>query len=456
MTRHTIIVGAGICGLFTALELRKKFPGMRITVIEKNDYVGGRIKTEKYSNFILEYGPMRFEPKIQPLFENLLKTLDIKLDTFSPYTSPLPPPDLNKLESEEIQCILPRHSVSNPAFALLKYGLKTILKGVWDLDNDDITDETRNKRKQDMRDNAIYKGKYLYEYGLWDLFSHVLSKEAIEYLQTKGTFYHVISHNPNAADQICFMLDILATSSATLYTIPNGTQTIISKLQDRCYASDIDLLTQCVLQKFTQSSNGISVMINDDMYTCDNLVFTCQRNAYKYIEGFDRHTQRLLDGVMTIDLFKLFIVFDAPPYTKAALPKANFSADKIPCREIHYSINEREDRGCIMLYGEFPSINYWKDVSQNESYLHERIKYYLDVIFPGNSSQILHHSVIDWSDNVHQTGVHLWKSGVQSSKYRAQLLKNGNVYICGEAYSAMQGFIEGSLQTSFDVVNCMV
>ena len=236
---------------------------------------------------------------------------------------------------------------------------------------------------------------------------------------------------------------------------PNGTQTIIHKLQERCHSSSIEIVTDCALQSFTDSTENINVVINDHTYSCDNLIFTCQRNAYKYIHGFDTETKRLLDGVMTIDLFKLFVVFDNPPYTKRTLPKANFSADNIPCREIHYSIDDQETHACIMLYGEFPSINYWKAVSKDEECLHERIKHYFDIIFPGNVSNILHHSLIDWSDDMHQTGVHLWKSGVKSSEYKSQLLKNGNVYICGEAYSTMQGFIEGSLQTSLDVVDAI-
>lgn len=41
---------------------------MDITIIEQNSFTGGRIFTEKWGNFILEHGPMRFEPDLQPKF----------------------------------------------------------------------------------------------------------------------------------------------------------------------------------------------------------------------------------------------------------------------------------------------------------------------------------------------------------------------------------------------------
>ncbi len=45
MTRHTVIVGAGLAGLVTAERCARA--GDRVTVIEKYDYVGGRVLTSK-------------------------------------------------------------------------------------------------------------------------------------------------------------------------------------------------------------------------------------------------------------------------------------------------------------------------------------------------------------------------------------------------------------------------
>jgi hypothetical protein len=71
----------------------------------------------------MEYGPMRFEPDLQPKFANLLKELDIAHKKFPPYTTPFTPPNYNELKFEEIQAIEGDKSLP-PSFALLKYALK--------------------------------------------------------------------------------------------------------------------------------------------------------------------------------------------------------------------------------------------------------------------------------------------------------------------------------------------
>ena len=51
-------------------------------------------------------------------------------------------------------------------------------------------------------------------------------------MQNKGTFYHLLAINPNAADMICFMLDIIDTANDKLITIKNGSYEIINRLKE--------------------------------------------------------------------------------------------------------------------------------------------------------------------------------------------------------------------------------
>ena len=48
-----IIIGAGISGLYNAYLLDKKYS---VLVLEKNDYIGGRIKEVKFHNTIIKLG----------------------------------------------------------------------------------------------------------------------------------------------------------------------------------------------------------------------------------------------------------------------------------------------------------------------------------------------------------------------------------------------------------------
>lgn len=54
MGKNIFVIGAGLSGLSAALELEKT--GAKVTLIEKNASVGGRIRTDKFDGFLLDHG----------------------------------------------------------------------------------------------------------------------------------------------------------------------------------------------------------------------------------------------------------------------------------------------------------------------------------------------------------------------------------------------------------------
>ena len=57
----------------------------------------------------------------------------------------------------------------------------------------------------------------------------------------------------------------------------------------------------------------------------------------------------------------------------------------------------------------------------------------------------------DWGDDPFGGGWNSWNIGVKSSEVKEQIvhpLKETKLYICGEAYSDAQGWVEGALQTA--------
>ena len=54
--KKIVIVGAGITGLTTAYYLAQQNKQLNITVVEANDYIGGKIHSEKMGEFIMETG----------------------------------------------------------------------------------------------------------------------------------------------------------------------------------------------------------------------------------------------------------------------------------------------------------------------------------------------------------------------------------------------------------------
>jgi monoamine oxidase len=56
----------------------------------------------------------------------------------------------------------------------------------------------------------------------------------------------------------------------------------------------------------------------------------------------------------------------------------------------------------------------------------------------------------DWGDDPFGGGWNSWNIGVRSPEVKQKILKPASapVYICGEAYSDAQGWVEGALETA--------
>ncbi|HET8523184.1 MAG TPA: protoporphyrinogen oxidase [Thermomicrobiales bacterium] len=57
---NVVIIGGGIAGLAAAFRLTQIVPTSRITLIEQDEHLGGKIKTERADGFVIEAGPDSF------------------------------------------------------------------------------------------------------------------------------------------------------------------------------------------------------------------------------------------------------------------------------------------------------------------------------------------------------------------------------------------------------------
>jgi monoamine oxidase len=211
-----------------------------------------------------------------------------------------------------------------------------------------------------------------------------------------------------------------------------------------------------------------------------------------------------LGSVSSIPLFKLFVQYDQCWWQDAGVTKGRSLTD-MPMRQCYYwpvgsqgsCVPGRKKKGLVMAYDDVLNVSFWGglDTRMNASTQSQEgdlygwellnrpvvtqpveAKTYEDRLvfnWRDNSATkamtaelhrqlMLMHGVddappprdaayMDWSRDPYGGGVHLWNPGFNSSKYvnrMTQPVADFPCYLCGEAYSTVQTWAEGALETA--------
>ena len=79
---NIVIIGAGISSLYCAYLLKKNYPKIKYTIIEKSGECGGRVKMSNLGDVKLPTGAYFTRVDQDKTLLKLLKDLDIKLNTY--------------------------------------------------------------------------------------------------------------------------------------------------------------------------------------------------------------------------------------------------------------------------------------------------------------------------------------------------------------------------------------
>ncbi|WP_422018493.1 flavin monoamine oxidase family protein [Roseateles sp.] len=501
MTPHDIVIaGGGVSGLYCALRLADA--GHRILVLEAAaDRWGGRIETEDMDGFIAEYGPMRFEPTLQPRFAALCAELAVGLVDFSG-------PSADQLATDDTD--LPEAERGLNSLQLLKRGILLIMGRTGpDADDQAWIDALTEADYMRLRKHAQLHGQPLWDMGFWNALSAqgILSHRALVKLRDTGTFYHMIPENLNAAEWIIWWLRALKTVGQQLASIAGGsarlTEGLLARLRSHANVTlagghkllglrpvelgkrtlELDVLTQ----------NGPVKL------RAERLVLALPRlPLLKLTRHLPEHIASQLDSVNGFPMLKVFFVSNAPWWSHGQAPQQY--ANCMPTREIHYFRRapeaDADGHGMVLLYMDRPSTEFWRhyvidgdrhdraEVDQNARIvdafalfvardvkrstesgagtplkLTDHARRIFGDMSLAETSRYIRDSVItygirDWARAPYGAANHGWQPGVRSWKvmdaFKAFDFGSGarNLHIVGEAYSDYQGFIEGALNSA--------
>ena len=396
-----VIIGGGITGLFLAYNLCET--NLNILLLEKEKTLGGRIKTINKGNVIYEAGAARFS-------EKHTKVLSL----------------INDLDLDKKVRLLPK-KITNK---LREYNTDNKLNIQY------LFNILKSKYKS-------YGREYLKNITLFQLFIEIFDFETAEYV--KDAFGYDAEFLYLNADAALLMYKDDLFSINDYFVLEGGLIQLITKMEKMLKLKEnVTILKNNILNNIYNDKIVTSI----DTYYYKNLILTIPYYNLKKLDEFKDF--KLLDTVKPIQLLRVYAKY--PVSGGVWFKNINRTTSNNYIRHI---IPIDQEKGLIMIsYTDTYMSELWNNIYLNGEKelikaLHKEIKKLFNIEPPEPEKIYVH----NW-----EAGVHLWKIGFNIEDIYPKIMKpdnNKNIFICGETYSKKQCWIEGSLETCYDLLKML-
>jgi monoamine oxidase len=505
------IIGGGVSGVYSAWRLLTDGKLKRVAVFEASDRIGGRllsVPAPKIPNMVAELGGMRILPAVQPRITNLIRTLNGQLrGSEQIVTYPFPvdqPQNLAYLRGtylrlkdftehpERVPYHLTFQEFGKTSGTIVVNAIEQIVPGIT---NPALTEEQR----QQMARDASFAGVPLYRQGFWNVLMRVMSGEAFQLAIDAGGYDSTLS-NWNAADAIPWFLSDFGVDPQ-YQGFKNGFQQVPLTLASLVESTKGGSMTpNAKLLTFDQDKKAGTFELrfeDGSKRTARALILAMPRRALELISSpllSDPSVSELIKSVTPRPLFKLFTTYESPWWLAAGV-QAGRTVTDLPVRQTYYwpqNDGKPALSGRAMLmasYDDGTNISFWdglrpkrgrgwrpeaKNAARLEAFEGEanreggdpewlkhdaplrmvsEVERELQQIHGlGFVPSVVDAAFKDWGDDPYGGGWNNWNIGVKSWEVKEKIVQplgdGVPLYICGEAYSDAQGWVEGALQTA--------
>ena len=189
-------------------------------------------------------------------------------------------------------------------------------------------------------------------------------------------------------------------------------------------------------------------------HTCKAVICAIPQKELLELEQFDASQRALLRSVTPVSLHRIYGQFPHSPKPWFAGMFRTSTDD--PIRQF---IPVDKKHGIAMLsYSDTRYADEWKrHVDKGQKHLQAHLLNHLRTVFP----QPINIPAPNWIRSFYwQEGVHLWKKGIDVDDImpKVQFIfgKYGRVFVAGEAYSKIQGWIEGALESVDEIMTAVM
>ena len=404
-----IIVGAGLAGLNTAQLLLEKYPNSKICIIEKSNKIGGMIQS-KYINF---------------------DGLDIKYESGG--------------------AVIYGYQ-KNMLHLIKKYNIEMSSMNLKDKVKDYFDSYCNYSKKHDhhSRFKLLLKKVFNYMNKKGDKFCREFNLEQIclQAIGLKDTQfiekYYGYSGEFKLANAVVARKNIEneVFNSKKMFFFKKGYSTLLEEIYNSI-ESKVDLKLNTTMNYFDNNNNEILVKINNNaQLKCQKIILTIpKQHLVKQTLSFNENELKLLDSVDSFSLTRVFLGFDIKK--NKWLQKLNHTTLNNPLRQI---ITLSKSKGLFQIYNDWQYADAFGALNKENTIKNSRLL--LDKVFKSKVGQPTFYKKYYWKN-----AIHYWKPNV-NEKYMYGKIMNikKNVYICGESFSLNQGWGEGVVSMSKDLV----
>ena len=339
-----------------------------------------------------------------------------------------------------------------------------------------------------------YDGMRVNDIGFWNLVNDRVGNQGYEFIAAGGGYYSN-TINWNAAEAFPYMVTDFTASDREFWTLTEGYDQLAMALAHRVLDDGrAELWTGNRLSTFKpadESERRYTLTFynaRDDAYWCvhtDNIILAMPTRSLELLDQHDFffnldkriELQRNIDAVIRQPSFKLLMGFEEPWWHELTGAHAGESITDLPMRQCYYFGVDTENHHSLFLasYNDMRTVPFWNVLADQQHGLFQARATALvseDELDPWASDQApqvlvdeamkqvreLHGSdsipdpyvtyFKDWGADPYGGGYHAWRAHVDveaTMKYMRQPDPNERVFICGEAYSDQQGWVEGAL-----------
>lgn len=472
-----VIVGGGVTGCYAGWRLRTM--GLNCLLLEGSDRIGGRLYSVVHPeapDLYAEIGGMRF-PKSHESVYGLAEHIGLKIRPFPMGTSAnyayvrdthLTVADLGKKGKVPYK-LHPSEQGMAPMDLLAAALIKTFPKAL------NMDAGPAMKYLQTMQ----LEGRPLHEWGFFNMLQSKLSTEAWHYIRDACGYYSVMS-NSNAYDML--VQYAFYELPEPYFTLTHGYQSLPLKLAELYQGAGGQLAMSTRLVTVNRLPDGLEVVAKGPDGSVKKLktkhvILALPRRSLELLDrtSLPFQSQQFIDAmeaVHPVHASKLFFWFEKEWWTKLGL-KSGPSYTDLPVRGCFYFGTENRAGLLMTSYSDEEAADYWGSyyastvAAQNAPGFSNRGNF-ADALRPSKAMvadalgqlEKLHrqkivqpHSAIyrNWQVDPYGGGWHQWLPYAKSWEiipFLRKPLPDANVYVCGEAYSNVQGWVRGSLDTT--------